>query len=85
MVFNNAAREICVVCVRIGVTKLSAILQQTSAASLHRRYVSGESYCYLGRQCRLKVVEDGVERVRLTCGYLTVSIADTNDKRRNAQ
>lgn len=47
---------------------------------LSKQYVSGESYRYLGRQYRLKVVADAVERVRLSRGYLTVSVADTADK-----
>ncbi len=46
---------------------------------LPRQYVSGESYRYLGRQYRLKVVADAVERVRLSRGYLTVSVADPSD------
>ncbi len=51
---------------------------------LPRRFVSGEAYRYLGRQYRLKVVADTVERVRLSRGYLTVSLADTGDKARIA-
>lgn len=47
---------------------------------LSKQYVSGEAYRYLGRQYRLKVVVDAVERVRLSRGYLTVSLADTGDK-----
>ena len=59
--------------------------QYPSAVSLPRRYVSGESYRYLGRQYRLKVVEGQVEHVRLSRGYLTVTVADTTNKRRIAQ
>lgn len=56
--------------------------QYASPNPLPRRYVSGESYRYLGRQYRLKVVEDAVERVTLSRGYLTVQVADTTDKAR---
>jgi predicted metal-dependent hydrolase len=51
---------------------------------LPRRYVSGEAYRYLGRQYRLKVVEDAVERVILSRGYLTVYIKQTENKARIA-
>lgn len=47
---------------------------------LPRQYVSGESYRYLGRQYRLKVVADEIERVRLSRGYLTVSVTEPSDK-----
>jgi predicted metal-dependent hydrolase len=50
--------------------------QYPSASPLPRRYVSGEAYRYLGRQYRLKVIEDTVERVTLSRGYLTVSVGD---------
>jgi predicted metal-dependent hydrolase len=52
---------------------------------LPRRYVSGESYLYLGRQYRLKVVESKVERVQLSRGYLTVSVGNTAEKLHIAQ
>ena len=55
------------------------------ANPLPRRYVSGESYRYLGRQYCLKVVENSIERVQLSRGFLTVSVADTNDKQRIAE
>lgn len=50
------------------------------ANPLPRRYVSGESYRYLGRQYRLKVIEGTVVGVRLSRGYLTVNIRDRNDR-----
>jgi predicted metal-dependent hydrolase len=49
---------------------------------LPRQYVSGESYRYLGRQYRLKVIGDTVERVQLSRGYLSLSIGDTSDTNR---
>ena len=54
--------------------------QYPEASPLPRRYVSGEAYRYLGRQYRLKVIEDQVERVRLSRGYLTVSVKDQGDR-----
>jgi len=48
---------------------------------LPRQYVSGESYRYLGRQYRLKVIADTVERIVLSRGWLTISVADPADHR----
>lgn len=46
-----------------------------------RRYLSGETHRYLGRQYRLKVVESGQEqeRVKLTRGMLQVCTAEPAD------
>ncbi len=55
-----------------------------TANPLPRRYVSGEAYRYLGRQYRLKVIEDQVERVQLSRGFLTVSVTQAEDKARIA-
>ena len=56
-----------------------------TATALPRRYVSGEAYRYLGRQYRLKVVENAVERVILSRGYLTVGVHHPADKHQIAQ
>lgn len=47
-----------------------------------RQYVSGETHRYLGRQHRLKVVEDGQERVRLTRGRFFIYVRDKTDPER---
>ena len=44
-----------------------------------RRYVSGESFVYLGRQYRLKVVEGEREWVKLSRGYLEITTPSTVD------
>ncbi len=47
-----------------------------------REYVSGETWRYLGRQYRLKVYENGAEKVRLKGAFLTVGVKDRSDKRK---
>ena len=47
-----------------------------------RRYVSGETHRYLGKQYRLKVVEGTDERVKLTRGRLFVYTEDSQNKER---
>jgi predicted metal-dependent hydrolase len=47
-----------------------------------REFVSGESYRYLGRQYRLKVVQAEQEGVRLYQGRLEVGLANTDDRAR---
>jgi predicted metal-dependent hydrolase len=47
-----------------------------------RQYVSGETHRYLGKQYRLKVIEDNRERVKLTGGYLHVWTPNKEDRER---
>jgi len=47
-----------------------------------RRYVSGETHLYLGRQYRLKLIRDDAEQVKLIRGYFRVHTADTKDQDR---
>ncbi|SFV49930.1 Putative predicted metal-dependent hydrolase [hydrothermal vent metagenome] len=42
-----------------------------------KEYVSGENFCYLGRNYRLKVIESQEEGVKLQRGYLQVFVKDT--------
>ena len=44
-----------------------------------KEYVSGENFCYLGRNYRLKVIESKSEGVKLQRGYLQVFVKDTRD------
>jgi predicted metal-dependent hydrolase len=44
-----------------------------------RQYVSGETHRYLGRQYRLKVIEDSAEWVKLDGGYLIVQAINKSD------
>jgi predicted metal-dependent hydrolase len=43
-----------------------------------RSYVSGESYRYLGRQYRLKVLEGELEDVKQERGFIYVTVSDKN-------
>lgn len=44
-----------------------------------RRYISGETHLYLGRQYRLKVIQANQEAVKLIRGYFQVYVRDTKD------
>jgi predicted metal-dependent hydrolase len=65
--------------------KASWILkQQDFFLSFHpltpvRKYVSGETHLYLGKQYRLKVIESKLDEVKMGGGYIKVNTADTND------
>lgn len=63
------------------------IRQQDFFLSFHpitppRKYVSGETHLYLGKQYRLKVIEGLKESVKLSGGRLVVSVKDKSDKTR---
>jgi len=45
-----------------------------------RQYVSGETHYYLGRQYRLKVVEERIKGVKLIGKFIHVFTPDTSDK-----
>jgi predicted metal-dependent hydrolase len=47
-----------------------------------RQYVSGETHRYLGRQYRLKVLEDGAESVKHGRSYIYISVQDKSDAER---
>ena len=58
--------------------KFSKFLPQQPA----RRYVSGETHLYLGRQYRLKLSEGAPESVKLKSGYLFVVAKNKEDKQK---
>lgn len=66
--------------------KASWILkQQDFFLSFHpltpaRKYISGETHLYLGKQYRLKVVESESESVKMGGGYIQVAVTSKGDK-----
>ena len=47
--------------------------EQTNASKITRDYVSGQSFLYLGRNYRLKYVDDDFKGVKLRNGYFIIS------------
>lgn len=47
-----------------------------------KNYVSGETYYYLGRQYRLKVIESSEESVKLKSGHIFVTVKSRSDATR---
>lgn len=47
-----------------------------------RKYVSGETHLYLGKQYRLKLFEEEPERVKMVRGYIQVFTKDKTNKER---
>lgn len=54
------------------------IFREMNVKPAPRRYVSGATHCYLGRQYRLKIIVGAVESVRLKGAYFEVITADEN-------
>ncbi|HOX27458.1 MAG TPA: SprT family zinc-dependent metalloprotease [Candidatus Krumholzibacteria bacterium] len=58
------------------IVKQRQFFEQFLPRQPEKNYVSGETFCYLGRQYRLKVVKGGRPSARLAGKYLTVHIPD---------
>jgi predicted metal-dependent hydrolase len=54
-------------------------LEQYLPATPPRQYISGETHRYLGRQYRLKIIQNQPDVVKLARGWLYVHTADTRD------
>lgn len=48
-------------------------------SAIDKKYESGESFKYLGRQYRLKVTQDEITDVKLTKGFIFLNVIDTNN------
>jgi predicted metal-dependent hydrolase len=64
------------------ILKQQRIFQQYPPSLPEREFVPGETFRYLGRQYRLKVLQGDEERVRLWCGRLEATVKDVQDKQR---
>jgi predicted metal-dependent hydrolase len=61
------------------ITRQRAYFEQFHPLPHEKRYVSGETHLYLGRQYRLKIQSAAAESVKLTGSYLHVSTAKCHD------
>jgi predicted metal-dependent hydrolase len=52
---------------------------------ISKEYVSGENFCYLGKNYRLKVIEANEECVKLQRGYLQLFVKDKNNTKRKRE
>src|SRR5438132_6712044 len=61
------------------ITRQRAYFEQFHPLAHEKRYVSGETHLYLGRQYRLKIHSAATESVKLTGSYLHVTTAHGHD------
>jgi predicted metal-dependent hydrolase len=47
---------------------------------VERKYISGETHRYLGKQYRLKIRKSSVQEIKLKNGYFQIYVPDKNDK-----
>jgi predicted metal-dependent hydrolase len=64
------------------ILKQQDYFQNYSNLKTERQYVSGESHYYLGRQYRLKIIEDSQESVKFQKGYIFVKVSEKKNKER---
>ncbi|MCK9225776.1 MAG: M48 family metallopeptidase [Candidatus Muirbacterium halophilum] len=57
-----------------------AWFKENSPVKTVKNYVSGESFEYLGKNYRLKVIKDNIEDVKLINGYLTIFTLKIDDR-----
>ena len=56
------------------------IFQQFQPKIMPRKYISGETHYYLGRQYRLKVMESTSKEINFKGGYIEITTPDKTDK-----
>lgn len=66
----------------LWISKQREYFGQVVPVAEKKRYISGETFLYAGRQYRLKVHKDDLERVRLLGRYLHVFCASVSDTSR---
>jgi predicted metal-dependent hydrolase len=58
---------------KLWIQQKIALHPQTPVSS-EKQYVSGEAYCYLGQNYRLKVTDGELTPIKLAQGRLTISV-----------
>lgn len=63
------------------ILKQQDIFQQYEPQNTPRKYVSGETHYYMGRQYRLKIIEEPRQKVVFRAGYIEIFVPNKNDKK----
>ncbi len=67
------------------IVKQKLFFEDFLPASPPKKFISGESFRYLGRQYRLKVIQNNQEELKLKSGYITVYTRNKSNYRKIAQ